>query len=234
MLPTVPRRALFAICLCLALPGCGDDEASQRKAFIAFLQTRILDKPGIHVAQPSAEEQKSWGDYAKHYAIITGFNRTLSERVSKPLQVAVQRGAVKSLQDLLDRRAELQAAGQGIGELAAELDRQFTSAQAARAGLIQPPDLKTVYDAAYERDVAGPARGFGEALPLALDAVAKSLALADLLAQNRARIKLDGALVQVADPGLQKEVQLRITAMNEAAQRVQAMQARLRALITGS
>ena len=219
---------------CLVLPGCGDDEASQRKAFIAFLQSRIVDKPGIHVARPTAEERKSWGDYAKHYDVIPAFNDALSERVSKPLQAAVQRGAVRSLQDLLDRRTELQAAGQGVAELVAELDRQFAAAEAARAGLKEPADLATVYQAAYERDVAGPARAFREALPIAQDALAKSLALADLLAQNRARIKLDGALVQVADPALRQDVQGRMAAMNEAAQRAQAAQTRLRALITGS
>ncbi|MBV8429259.1 MAG: DUF3053 family protein, partial [Hyphomicrobiales bacterium] len=28
-----------------------------------FLQTRILDKPGVHVPKPSEEETKSFGDY---------------------------------------------------------------------------------------------------------------------------------------------------------------------------
>lgn len=232
--PAIPRRLLLAAAPCLALPGCGDEEASQRKAFIAFLQSRIVDKPGIHVARPTADERKSWGDYAKHYDVITAFNDTLSERVSKPLQDAVQHGAVRSLQDLLDRRTELQAASQGVGELAAELDRQFAAVKVARAGLTRLADLKAVYQAAYERDVADPARAFQEALPLARDALARSLALADLLAQNQARIKLDGALVQVANPALRQEVQTRMAAMNEAAQRTQAAQAKLRTLITGS
>ena len=44
------RRAIFLFALvgfALSLAGCGE-EAAQRKAFIQFLQTRIIDKPGLH------------------------------------------------------------------------------------------------------------------------------------------------------------------------------------------
>ena len=41
-------------------------EAEQRKAFTAFLQTRVLDKPGLRVPMPTEEEKASFGDYAKH------------------------------------------------------------------------------------------------------------------------------------------------------------------------
>ncbi len=34
-----------------ALAGCGNKEAEQRGAFIQFLQTRVLDKPGRAGAQ---------------------------------------------------------------------------------------------------------------------------------------------------------------------------------------
>ena len=47
-----------ALCLCLAfgflLAACGNKEAEQRTAFIGFLQTRVLDKPGLRVPTPTA------------------------------------------------------------------------------------------------------------------------------------------------------------------------------------
>lgn len=109
MIVSPTRRAALFGCLSVLLAGCGDDEAAQRTAFIAFLQTRILDTPGLHVPRPTPEETKNWGDYAQHYAVITGFNGALSQRVSKPMERAASRGSVRSIQDLLDRRSGLAA-----------------------------------------------------------------------------------------------------------------------------
>jgi len=33
----------------LATAGCFNSEPQQRRAFITFLQTRIVDKPGLHI-----------------------------------------------------------------------------------------------------------------------------------------------------------------------------------------
>ena len=89
----VTRRMVFLGPLSL-LVACGDDEPAQRKAFATFLQQRLLDKPGVRVPTPTPDEAKSWGNYTKHYAVITSFNSELSQRVSKPMQDAAQRGIV--------------------------------------------------------------------------------------------------------------------------------------------
>ena len=67
------RFFLAALVAGFGLAACGDSEPTQRKAFMDFLQTRIIDKPGRHVPMRSAEETKSFGDYAKQYEIILGF-----------------------------------------------------------------------------------------------------------------------------------------------------------------
>ena len=227
------RRAALLSGFALSLGAC-DEEPAQRKAFISFLQTRILDRPGVHLPRPSAEETKSWGDYAKHYAVIVDFNDALSERVSKPMQDVVQRGTPRSLQEVVDRRGDLQQIQRGIAALQAELQRQLEAADAAHAALKQPDDLKRVYDAAYERDVTGPARAFREVMPVVSESLAAALALADFLAQNRAKIRFNGPMVEVSDPALQREVQARLTAMNGKAQAMQAAQQRLRSVVSGS
>ena len=58
----------------LGLTACGDDEAAQRKTFIEFLQTRIIDKPGVHVPKLDSELEGKLGVYAKHYALIANFH----------------------------------------------------------------------------------------------------------------------------------------------------------------
>src|SRR5207237_6743168 len=71
---TLSRLHIAAVLIAFALLGCGDDEATHRKAFIEFLQSRIVAKPGIHVPKLTTEETTAFGDYAKHYAVIADFN----------------------------------------------------------------------------------------------------------------------------------------------------------------
>ncbi len=52
-MPAFIRRATAVAALILiaaVLAGCGDNEADKRKAFIRFLQTRIIDKDGLHMS----------------------------------------------------------------------------------------------------------------------------------------------------------------------------------------
>ena len=97
-----------------ALVACGNKEAEQRKAFISFLQTRVLDKPGLRVPVPTAEEKASFGDYAQHYAVITDFNEGMNQSVSKPMGEVMAKGALRSVADLASRRDDLKAAKDGL------------------------------------------------------------------------------------------------------------------------
>lgn len=69
------RRAIFFLVLvgfALSLAGCGE-EAPQRKAFIQFPQTRIIDKPGLHIPIMSDQDITNFGPYADQYRIMNGF-----------------------------------------------------------------------------------------------------------------------------------------------------------------
>ena len=229
------QRATLALLLLstAALSACGGDDAAQRKAFVAFLQTRIVDKPGIHVPHPTADETKAWGGYAQQYAIITGFNDELSQHVTAPMNQAIARGSITSLQDLVTRRADLVEVRRGMGGIRSDLDKQFATAETAHASLKQPPDLKPVFDAAYERDVAGPAHAFQAALPVAEDAIAAAVDLGDFLVQHHDKIILQGTQVQVSDPALQRDLSARLSALNAKGQAAQSAQQRLQALVEG-
>lgn len=188
---------LFAM---LALTACGPNEAPQRKAFIQFLQTRIVDKPGVHVPKLTAEETAAFGDYATHFAVIADFNATLDRAVSAPLRHAIEAGAPRSLEEVVTRRQDIAAVAAGMATIRGALDEQLRVADAAHAALKQPDDLKPVYDAAYARDVTMPARAMADIFPDVDEAMKAILALADFLAEHHDAVKIQGSMIQTADP----------------------------------
>jgi len=117
-------RVIFGGLLALGLVACGDSEATQRKAFIEFLQTRIIGKPGVHVPKLTEQETASFGAYAKHYAVIADFNAGLDEAVSKPMERALE-AAPRSLDQLVSKRSEIAEIKSGMGAIRSALDRQL-------------------------------------------------------------------------------------------------------------
>jgi len=216
------------------LAACGSKEAEQRAAFIEFLQTRVLDKPGLRVPTPSDEQKASFGDYAKHYAVITDFNEGMNKSVSQPMGEVMAKGALRSIADLSSRRNDLKAAKDGLAGLRSALDQQLAKADAARAQLKQPDDLKQVYDKAYEKTVAAPAATFKEVFP-ALDTVFDgALAVGDYLQQNKSKIQISGASVTVTDPAVQAELNKMLQNLNGQSAAINAAQRKMQAMVRGS
>ena len=215
--PILRLRALLLMTMlafALGLAGCGNKEAAQRTAFIEFLQTRVLDKPGVRVPKPTDEQKAAFGDYASHYAVIVDFNQGMSQSVSQPMSGIVQRGALSSIADLVARRDDLKLAQEGIGALRAALDQHLAKADAAHAALKQPEDLKAVYDKAYDRTVTQPATAFKEVFP-ALDAVfSGALKTADYIQQNQSKIVASGTQMQVSDPVVQAQLARMLDELN--------------------
>ena len=221
------------VLVAFACAACGDDEATQRKAFIAFLQTRIIDKPGLHVPHLTADEAKSFGDYAKQYAIITDFNDGLSQSVAKPMEEAMRKGSITSLGDIVTRHGDFVAVRDGMAQLRAALDKQLAAADAAHAALHQPDDLKPVFDKAYERDVTIPAKAFAEIFP-DMDEVLKTvIAMGDFLSQHKGEVTINGSMVQTSNPALQAKLTEMIGALNAKSSAIAKDQQRLQSIATG-
>jgi hypothetical protein len=145
--------------LCLFLSGCFDSEPAERKALMEFLQVHVLDKPGVHVPKPTAEESKSFGQYAKHYAVITDFTADPEMiGIGKGMGEAMQIGAPRSIKELMDRRQDVKTVRATMRKLAEVMEKRLAETEAARVALQQPADLKAVYSAAFDRDVGDPAR----------------------------------------------------------------------------
>jgi hypothetical protein len=99
-----PLRA--AILALTVLTGC-DDEPAERRAFIDFMQTHIVSRPGVHLMLMKPEAAKSVGRYASQYQIILDFNSNLE---LTPMERAAKlKNEVGDLADLAAHRAELKS-----------------------------------------------------------------------------------------------------------------------------
>jgi hypothetical protein len=223
---------VLAAALPLVLAACGDKEPEQRAAFTQFLQTRIVDKPGVRVPQLTDEEKKSFGDYAAQYAVITDFNAGMDASV-KPLSGIMQKGAMRSLNDIVTRRDDLKTVQAGLNDMSAALKEQQAKADAARAQLKQPDDLKAVYDKAYEKTVSLPADTFRDVLPQLNATFDSSLKIADYVEAHKSQIDIAGPVVKVQDPAVQAELNRLLQDLNAQAKNVQQAQTRLQAVMLG-
>lgn len=216
----------------LLLAACGDKEPEQRAAFTQFLQTRIVDKPGVRVPALTDEEKKSIGDYASHYAVITDFNTGMEASV-KPLTGIMQKGAMRSLGDIVARRDDLKTVQTSLNEMAEALKTQQEKANAARAQLKQADDLKAVYDKAFEKTVSLPADTFRDVLPQLNATFDSGLKIADYVEAHKAQIEISGAIVKVNDPAVQAELNQLLQDLNAQAKNVQQAHTRMQALMLG-
>lgn len=226
------RQWLLALALPLLLTACGSSEPDQRAAFKQFLQTRIIDKPGVHVPKLTPDESKSFGDYTRDYAVITDFNSGM-DASTKPLNGFVQKGAFRSLGDVIERRDDLKTVQTGVNDLIAQLKQELAKADAAHAQLKQPDDLKTVYDSAYDRTVTVPANALLTVMPQVNGTFESGLKVADYVDAHKAQIQINGSAVQVTDAKVQAELNTLLQDLNAKARVVQEAQTRMQAVLLG-
>jgi hypothetical protein len=227
-------QALVALLIVLGLAGCGDQELAQRKAFIEFLQTRIIDKPGVHVPSLTTDLEDKLGVYAKHYAVITTFNVDMDQSMGGFLPNAMSIASVTSISDAVTRREAIAAVRQQMSEMRAALAQKLAAAEVARAALTQPNDLKPVFDAAFERDVRSTALGFQHELPLFESAMSSILTLTDYLSSHRDKVTVQGSNVSASDSATRAEVTALLDDINKKSQGLQESQRRLTKIATGS
>ena len=182
--------------------------------------------------KPSADESKAFGPYNDHYAVITNFNGAMDSAV-KPLGSLLQKGAVRSLNDITSRRDDIKAVQTGLNDMGVQLQEQKAKADSAHAQLKQPDDLKVIYDKAYDRTVSVPAETFLQVLPQINGTLDSSLKVADYVDAHKAQIEINGPIVKVNDPKVQAELNALLQDLTAQAKTVQQAQAQLQTVMLG-
>ncbi len=228
------RRLLVGLLVTATLSlGACSSEPKERAAFTQFLQTRILDKKGVHLPQISQEERKSFGDYASHYDVMSNFHSNMDKAVFKKMEEIMTRGKVNTLQDAVKRRDDLIAARDSVPTIISTISEARSQADAARAALKQPDDLKTVYDQAYARNVTTPAETLQEVMPHTKEQLNTVLKVVDFVQQHPQQIKLSGSMAEVQDPALLKQLNALMEEMNSKSTQVLEDQRKINAVVYG-
>ncbi|MFD3239805.1 DUF3053 domain-containing protein [Rahnella perminowiae] len=183
-----------------ALSGCGDKEPAQRKAFIDFLQSRILDKPALAVPQLTEAQKKQFGDYTQDYAIITGFHHQMNiELDSSLVPVFAGMNGVNSVSNLLEQRDDLKKMADSSGKWKEKIVLLKTQADTRHAALKQPDDLKKIYDQAYEKTIVKPTQITEQVFDLLPQVLNLIVAKADFIKNQGKNVTITGNRLQFAN-----------------------------------
>jgi hypothetical protein len=224
------QRAAILVLLTV-LTGC-DDEPAERRAFTDFLQTHIVSRPGVHLMLMKPETAKSFGRYASHYQIILDFNSDLELTALE--RVAGLKNQIDDLADLASHRGELTTLLKAIPGMIATVDGKITKANAARAALRQPPDLKEVYDKAFDRLVARPGTLLAQMLRQLDKSVGAMVGLADYVAENGKVIRIVGMDGTSIDPVVNTHLAELIQSLHQNDATVDNLKRQFQALLSGT
>jgi Protein of unknown function (DUF3053) len=233
----ITRRLAFAVVAAMfagALAACGGpNEADQAKALQEFLQTRILDKKGIHMPKPNEEQKAKFGRFAADYDVIVKFNDTMSDAMGEKLPGIMRQGNITSVSQLVARRADVAAAREALSGVSATMQGALETANTAKSKLTQPEPLQAVYDQAYARLVTEPAAVTGKIWPELDKALGLTVSFADFLAANKDKFQFNGSMATTRDAKLLAEFNTHVEGMRVAAQGINQAQSDMRKLMYG-
>lgn len=235
MLRSLAPRAILPVVVLigLSLSACFDTEPKEREAFKTFLQTRIIDKPGVRVPILTAEEGKALGRYKEHYEVIARFHSQMNDQVSKPFQDAMKIGAINNVSDMMKNKANLLNIRETTRQLRATLDTAQAAAEAEKNKLVQPDDLKSIYAQAFERDVTRPAETVRAIFPSIDGIFDASLKVVAFLEDNQGKWALSGSTIEFNDPQLVPEFNKLATELASKSREAVESQRKMHALISG-
>ena len=228
----IPRLLVFVVIAATAT-ACFDSEPKQRKAFITFLQTRVIDRPGVRIPKPSDDEVKSLGPYIKHFDVITGFTgdpalTAMADKLRSGLP------NLNNIQNVIDSRQTLRKTSAEMGDLMRVMNDKYAAAQKERDALKQPDDLKLVYDKAFDKTVTAPVIAFRESVPLAQAILEAAAKLADYVASNGDKVRMRGGQLQPTGARAQAELTPLVNAVTAQGAKFNEAQRKLRAVIAGN
>lgn len=191
-------RLLPLAALLLLLGGCGDNALPEDGAFVTFLETRVLAAtPAAPLPELTAADRAALGAHAKQYDAMRSCRLALDALLAKDLPRLREAAALETLAEALRQKGVVAEAARSAGELKAALADEVARALGERRMARVSARVAEVYDTAFERNIAGPARSAGVMLGALEGYFTSLLDLAELLARSGDGYILDGDQVHV-------------------------------------
>lgn len=215
---TVPLLVLtLALCL-FCLSACGDKEPEERQAFIAFLNEEVLSRKGVSLPELTAAKKKSIGGYAKHYTLLTDFQKNMAGEAGKNAREMLSLTNVENLAALAKAESSLKKASREAEKLRKSVISFREKADKAKARLPMPDDLVQAYDTVYAKVVSLPAAASAETFTSVHAVFAAILDLLDFINTNSRDMEIDGKNILLKNIGLKDELAAKMAAVREKAE----------------
>jgi hypothetical protein len=221
-------RSAAAVLLAAALAACGDSEADQRKAFIQFLLD-INGRSGVHFLVPTANDEKAFGPYLQHYSIILDFDRDM-EAITKDFTARIMQLGVgpaerpRTIEQMAAAPQDLPAAKDVVDKMVQAIEARLAKLNAARSALVQPDDLKAVYDKTFDRLVTTPTMALEKSEKVLDEGIDASIKLAAYINSHRNKLTVSGMRIEAKDQRTLDEVGPLLKAHDDAGERFVAAQ----------
>ena len=226
MLPKRPLRLLCLVLLVLCLPfaaACRRQEQEQRKAFVEFLESRVIAAADTDRVLMSAEVRKKVGNYGRHFDVIASYAKELGDidaRLAGEKTRIAAYGPV-AMDKLGSERARMEQLVAAFSRSAQQLDAVKARADAARAALKQPEDVQAVFDRAYAKEVSGYAAAIQALYAVQKDFYAEAVRMGVFLEKHRDKVHFRNKAVTIDDQALLTEYNALQKALQEKARTMQ-------------
>lgn len=215
-IPVAARLLMLLPALCLLfLASCSDNEPRERQAFIAFLNDTIAPRKGVSLPELSGAQEKAFGRYTEHYALLTDFQKNLAGGAGKNAQELLSLTGMEDLAALAGAERSLRKAANEAEKLQKLIISLRNKADKAKAELAMPDDLAPVYDPIYAKVVSLPAVAAAEAFNSVRLVFAAILDLLDFISANNRDMEIDGKNIHLKNIGLKDELDAKMAAVRE-------------------
>ncbi len=221
-------RAAVPILFAAALAACGNSEADQRKAFIGFLQD-INGRSGIHFLVPTPDDEKAFGPYLQHYAIILDYDKDMKGPMDDFAAQITKLGygpssTARTIEQMAAAPQDLVVAKDAVDKMEQGIEARLAKANADRSALKQPDDLKVVYDKTFDKLVTAPTLAMENSAKALEAGIKAAIHLTDYINGNRNKLAVSGMQIQAKDQRTLDELEPILKAHRDAGERFVAAQ----------
>jgi DUF3053 family protein len=231
-------RSALCILVAAALTSWGNSEADQRKAFIAFLQD-INNRPGIHYLVPTPNDEKAFGPYLQHYAIVLDFVKDMNVSMQDFIAQAIKLGfgpnpSPRTIEQIAATPTDLTAAKDAVDKMEQVLETRLAKITADRAALKQPDDLKAIYDKTFDKLVVAPTLAMENSAKALDSGINATIALVTYINAHRTKLLVSGMQITAKDQRTLDEVAPLLKAYQDAGERFVAAQRQTDRVLQGN